>query len=68
MENVKNASVLKRSSLSSETVKGIITITLSVICLLMFAFGNLFSKNQLDVGITLPFSGLTLASMAFWGG
>ena len=53
METTKKASKLQSIFGAAETVKGIITISLSVICLLVFCTCGLFGKNQLDVGISI---------------
>lgn len=65
---LKRAPTVKRLGFDAETVKGIIGISLSVLSLLCFAFCNLFSKNQLDVGISVSFSGIDLIRLAFLGG
>ena len=68
METSKKVSKLQSIFGAAETIKGMITISLSVICLLIFCTCALFGKNQLDVGISLAFSGLDLVRLAFLGG
>lgn len=67
-EVIKKRPRAKRFDFSAETMKGFLTVSLSVICLLCFCFCDLFSKNQLDVGISVSFSGIDLFRLAFLGG
>ena len=67
-ETIEKVSNPKRLWGRMTTAKGMITISLSVICLLVFCFCGIFSKNQLDVGIKISLSGLDLIRLAFLGG
>ena len=60
--------VPKRLFGGTTATKGMITISLSVICLLVFCFCGIVSKNQLDVGIKVSLSGVDLIRLAFLGG
>lgn len=67
-ETIEKVSKPKRLLGKTTTAKGMITISLSVICLLVFCCCGIFSKNQLDVGIKVSLSGFDLIRLAFLGG
>ncbi len=68
MEGTIEKTSKRKFTIDTKSVKGILTISLSVICLLVFCFCNVLTKNQLDVGISYSFSGLALLQIVAYGG
>ena len=54
------ATLKRQTGIGAETAKGIVVITVPALCLISLIFCNLVSKNQLDIGFSIPYKGFEL--------
>lgn len=62
------ATLKRQTGIGAETAKGIVVITVPALCLISLIFCNLVSKNQLDIGFSIPYKGFELFQLLFNGG